>query len=76
MSQTLEMEAVVLAGGRIEVRVPEAAAGRLAQVRVTLKEESAKRPFREVLGDYRGGQLFRTGEEVDAFLNAERSAWD
>ena len=29
-----------------------------------------------VLAGYPGGQLFRTAAEVDAYLRAERDAWD
>ena len=46
-------------------------------VLVTLAEgQPSKRPLREVLGEYQGGRLFRTAEEVDAYLREERDSWD
>jgi hypothetical protein len=35
-----------------------------------------KRPFRQVLGDYRGKQLFSTAEEVEEYIQTERNSWD
>jgi hypothetical protein len=33
------------------------------------------RRLSDVLADYPGGQLFRTAEEVDAYIRTERDSW-
>lgn len=77
MGQAIVVETTVLPGGRIEIRAPELPEGSIATVMITIAEaEQPKRPLREVLGDYRGGQLFRTAEEVEAYLSEERGSWD
>ncbi len=77
MLHTIEVETTVLPGHRIEICAPELPEGRSATVRITLGDEGApKRPFREVLGSYSGGELFRTAEEVDAYVRSERDSWD
>jgi hypothetical protein len=77
MSQVLEVKTTILPGHRIEIHVPELPEGGLATVRVELEGDSPpKRRLSAVLGDYPGGQLFRSAEEVDAYLNAERASWD
>lgn len=74
---TLQFQTTVLPGHRIEVSAPDLPEGRAATVFVVLGEESGpKRRLTEVLAGYPGGQLFRTAEEVDAYLRAERDAWD
>ncbi len=77
MSQVLQIKATVLPGHRIEIHDPALPEGSLAIVRIELEETSPpKRRLSEVLGGYPGGQLFRTAEEVDAYLMAERESWD
>jgi hypothetical protein len=39
-------------------------------------EEQEKRPLSEVLGDYPGGEVFQTAEQVDAYLEEERESWE
>jgi hypothetical protein len=57
----------VLPGGRIEIAVPDLPEGRPASVFVVLDDSAeVKRPLWESLGDYPGGQLFRSAAEVDA----------
>jgi hypothetical protein len=77
MALTIRIQTTVLPGNRIEVHAPELPEGSTATVLITLaEEETAKRPFREVLGDYPGGQLFKSAEEVDTYVRAERDSWD
>jgi hypothetical protein len=77
MQSALQIRTTVLPGHRIEIRAPELPEGRSATVVVLLDEpEQPKRRLSEVLAGYPGGQLFRTAEEVDAYLRAEREAWD
>ncbi len=44
---------------------------------VLLDEAMApKQRLSDVLASFPGGQLFQSAEEVEAFLRAEREAWD
>lgn len=77
VSLALQIVTKVLPGHRIEIQTPELPEGRSATVFIVLDEEKGlKRPLREVLGNYPGGTLFRSAEEVDAHLRAERDSWD
>ena len=77
MSLTLQVQTTILPGHRIEIQAPELPEGRSATVLVLVEEEGQpKRRLSEVLAGYSGGQLFRSAEEVDAYLRAEREAWD
>jgi hypothetical protein len=76
-SSDIYIETTVLPGNRIELHVPELPVGRKVTVLLLLEDsELPKRPVFEVLGDYAGGQLFRSAEEVDEYLRNERDSWD
>ncbi|HWE37111.1 MAG TPA: hypothetical protein VG406_11135 [Isosphaeraceae bacterium] len=62
-----QFKTTVLSGHRIEVVVPGLPEGRPATV-VVLADAPAgpKRRLSENIGNYRGGKLFKTAEEVDA----------
>jgi hypothetical protein len=77
VSLTLQVQTTILPGHRIEIQAPELPEGRSATVLVLVEEEGQpKRRLSEVLAGYPGGQLFRSAEEVDAYLRTEREAWD
>jgi hypothetical protein len=67
--------AVVRPGGVVEVREPALPEGRTVRVTVELEEPvSRPQPFLRFLGAAPG--LFASPEEVDAFISAERDAWE
>jgi hypothetical protein len=73
----LQVMTTVLPGHRIEIEVPELPVGARATVLILLEEpQPPKRRLQEVLGDYPGGRLFKSAEEVDAYLREERDSWD
>ena len=73
----LHFHTTVLPGHRVEVSAPDLPEGQPVTVFVVLAEEAGpKRRLSEILAGYPGGQLFRTAEEVGAYLRAERDAWD
>jgi hypothetical protein len=74
---TLEVKTRILPGGGIEIPNTGLPEGREATVRIVVDEEPAppKRSFRENLGDYKGGQLFKSAEEVDQYIREERDSW-
>ncbi len=77
MSALFQVQTTILPGHRIEIQAPELPEGREVTV-VVLVDEFAppKCRLRDILADYPGGQLFRSAEEVDAYLRAERESWD
>jgi hypothetical protein len=77
MPLTLQFQTIVLPGSRIEVQSPELPEGRPATVMIVVEDEPIpRRRLSEVLAGYPGGQLFRSAEEVDAYIRAERDSWD
>jgi hypothetical protein len=77
MTPALLVRTKVLPGHRIEIAALELPEGRTASVFIVLDEaEAIKRPLQEVLGDYPGGEVFQSAEQVDAYLRAERESWD
>jgi hypothetical protein len=76
MLQALRVKTTVLPGHRIEIQSPDLPEGQSVSVFIILEEDEApKRPFFDVLGDYAGGDLFKSAEEVDAYLRGERESW-
>lgn len=77
MLTAIQIKTTILPGGRIEISAPELVPGQQAQVFVIVEEaHSEKRPLSEILGDYPGGRLFKSAEEVDAYIREERDSWD
>jgi hypothetical protein len=77
MPLMLHVQTTILPGHRIEIQSSELPEGCSATVLVLVDEtELPKRRLSDVLAGYKGGQLFRSAEEVDAYLHAEREAWD
>jgi hypothetical protein len=72
----MQVTTTVLPGHRIEIEAPELPVGAKATVLILWEEQPPKRPLDEVLGDYPGGRLFQSAEEVDAYLREERNSWD
>lgn len=74
---TLQVQTTILPGHRIEIQAPELPVGARATVLILLEDQQPpKRRLHEVLGDYPGGRLFQSAEEVDAYLREERDSWD
>ncbi len=77
MQNSLKLRATVQPGGRIELCAPDLRPGQAVDVTITsVPDEPQRRPLREILARIDGHQSFRTAEEVDAYINAERDAWD
>lgn len=74
----IRIETVVQPGGKIEVTAPELEPGQ--KVMVAIEAEAA--PGREgphvidLVQDLPGHRLFKTAEEVDAYIREERDSWD
>jgi len=64
-------------GGKIEVSAPDLPVGlRVDVVVFPAPAAGARQPLRQILARANGHRGFQTAEEVDAFLRAERDAWD
>ncbi|MBI5618403.1 MAG: hypothetical protein HY943_19155 [Gammaproteobacteria bacterium] len=75
MQHTIRQKITVQAGGRIELCAPELAEGTLAEVIVIeAAAPHAPRSLTELIGQGRGAYV--TPEAAEAFLRAERDAWD
>ena len=78
MSDVLEFRTQVLPGHRIEIVAPNLPEGSVATVSIRIEDAEAgkKRRLNEILAGYSGGRLFRSAEELDAYVQTERDAWD
>ena len=66
------------AGGVVQVTVPELHEGETVEVRVTREDPATPREsVFDLLKEFRDRKpLFKTGEEVDAYINEERDSWE
>lgn len=77
MSLSLQFNTVVLPGNRVEIQSPDLPEGLSATVTIQLNGVATeKRPLSEILAGYEGKRLFKTAEEVDAYIREERDSWD
>lgn len=75
--ETARIKTTVQAGGRIEVIVPDLKAGESVEVTVcTGSPEGRKRSALDILAESPGHRLFKTAEEVDAYIREERDSWE
>ena len=73
----IRLTTIVQPGGRIEVSAPDLPVGHAVDVTIQSAEVRAdnRRSVLDVLADCPGHLVFRTSQEVDAYLSAERDAW-
>jgi hypothetical protein len=75
MVRAIKENVIIGPGGLIEIRRPELPAGTTAEVIVMIESPDAEPPpLTALLGRAHSG--YRSGAEADAFLRAERDAWD
>jgi hypothetical protein len=78
MRISLHTQTSVLPGGKIEITCPELAAGESVEV-IVLPSPKATHPRPsavDILAAAPGRRLFDTVQEVDDYIEQERSAWD
>jgi hypothetical protein len=75
MATSLYRGAIVGQDRTLELHVPELAPGQ--RVRVIIEPETSTKPRYaiDVLNGLAGQRLFKTAEEVESYLQAEREAW-
>lgn len=75
MIQAIKERVTVKAGGKIELCLPELPTGTEAEVVILIEQPAGERlPLASFVGKGKG--CFANAEEVDAFLRAERDAWE
>jgi len=77
MKNGRRIRTTVLPGGRIEILAPDLPVG--GEVEVTLEPAPAKtgqRSALEIMAEAPGQRLFKTAEDVDAYIRDERDSWD
>ena len=75
MIQAIKERVIVKPGGTIEVHCPNLPAGTAAEVIVMVEDRPEKLPrLTSFIGKAKG--CFRSAAEVDAFIRAERDAWE
>jgi hypothetical protein len=73
-----KINTTVQAGGRIEVRAPDLPLGQPVEVIIRLAHEqpNGRRSIVDILAECPGGLLFKTPEDVDAYIRQERESWE
>ena len=73
----IKITTTVQSGGRIEVDAPGLTAGQAVEVTISpIASTPRRRSVLDILAECPGGLLFKTAEEVDAYINEERNSWD
>lgn len=76
MQKVLHQKAIVQPGGKVEFSSSELEVGQTVDVVVLHESGSPGRSIMEILNSGPEHRLFRTGEEVKAYLAEEKSSWD
>ena len=78
MQTALRLTSLVQSGGRVEVSSPQLTAGKTVEVIVLFPQETEaiRRSGVAGLADALGHLAFQTAEEVEAYLQEERDAWE
>lgn len=79
MSSTVHHRLTVLPGGKIELTDPQLPPGQAVDVFVVVSDVAvvSERPSAiDILAQAPGHRLFQTPDEVDAYVEDERQAWD
>ena len=76
MRKTLHIRTTVLPGGKVEFASPELEAGQTVDVVVTPSSSTERRSVVDILAETPGGLIFKTAEDVAAYMKEEKEAWD
>lgn len=77
MLSARKIQTTVQPGGRIEVVDPELPVGQPVEVIILSSNGTRrKRSALDILAESPGHRLFKTAEEVDAYIREERDSWD
>ena len=76
MQKALHIRTTVLPGGKIEIVDDELPVGQTVDVVVRHSSAPESRSIMEILNSGPERRLFRTADEVKAYLEDEKSSWD
>ena len=76
MQKALHIRTTVLPGGKIEIVDRELPVGESVDVVVNRSQVSKRRSAVDILAEAPGGLVFKTAEDVAAYLREEKEAWD
>ncbi|HKB48575.1 MAG TPA: hypothetical protein VKC57_12815 [Ktedonobacterales bacterium] len=78
MAAPIQVEATVSPEGKIEISVPELAPGQRVRVSIQPEEATPLQPQHvlDIVENLPGHRLFKTADEVDAYIREERDSWD
>ena len=78
MQAALHLKTTILPGGRIELEDSELPAGQSVEVIVLLPNPptKARQSALDILAQAPGQRIFKTADDVDAYIKQERDAWD
>jgi hypothetical protein len=78
MQAALRVQTTILPGGKIEIVDPQLLPGKAVEVIIVLLESPTveRHSAIDILADLEGQRLFKTAEDVDAYLRQEREAWE
>lgn len=78
MGAARRVTTTVQAGGKIEVRAPDLPLGQPVEVIIRLAngQPSGRRSIVDILAECPGGLLFKTPEDVDAYIREDRDSWE
>ena len=75
MQKALHTRTKVLPGGKVEFASPELEAGESVDVVVTRSSSNERRSVVDFLAEAPGGLVFKTAEDVAAYLKEEKESW-
>jgi len=80
MSTIIHREAIVGPDGKIEISAPELQPGQRVSITIEPEQQAGATPLEpslyDLVKDLPGGLMFKTAEEVDAYIQQERDSWD
>ncbi len=76
MQKALHIRTTVLPGGKIEIVDRELPVGEYVDVVVSRSQVSERRSAVDILNETPGGLIFKTADDVAAYLRKEKEAWD
>lgn len=77
MHSIIQIQTRVLPGNRVEITSPELAEGEIVNVTVSKDESSRpKRSVLEMIESFPVGRIFKSANEIVAFLAEERRSWE
>jgi hypothetical protein len=78
MQSAIQITTRVLPGNKVEVLIPPGSEGEDVEVIVVLpeKKQQSQKSALDILEEFHKHESFRTAEEIDRDLQAERNSWD